>query len=82
MEENLAILGEIWLDSQETMHVTDNSRLWSLNVMIRLITAHLLLQVNCDKIMHTYWDFDASNVQTRNPIEQASKLKGKCIFLS
>ena len=31
----------------------------------RLITAYLLLQVNCDKIMHARWDFDASSAQTR-----------------
>ena len=30
----------------------------------KLITAHLLLRVNCDKIMHARWDFDASSAQT------------------
>ena len=31
----------------------------------RLITANLLLLVNCDKIMHMHLDFDTSNAQTR-----------------
>ena len=31
----------------------------------RLITAYLLWQVKCDKIMHARWDFDASNARTR-----------------
>ena len=31
----------------------------------RLTTAHLLLQVNLDKIMHTRCDFDASSARTR-----------------
>ena len=30
----------------------------------RLITAYLLLRVNCDKIMHACWDFYASSAQT------------------
>ena len=31
----------------------------------RLITAYLLLLVNCDQIMHMRWDFDASSAQNR-----------------
>ena len=31
----------------------------------RLITASLLLRVNCDKIMHVRWDFDASCARTQ-----------------
>ena len=30
----------------------------------RLITVYLLLWVNCDKIMHAHWDFNASRAQT------------------
>ena len=48
----------------------------------RLITAYLLLRVNCDKIMHACWDFDVSNTQTQRGVGQASKLKWKCIILS
>ena len=40
------------------------------------------MQMNCDKIMHACWDFDASNVHTQSEcIGQASKLKQKCIIL-
>ena len=31
----------------------------------RLIAAYLLKRVNCDKIMHVRWDFEASSAQTR-----------------
>ena len=31
----------------------------------RLMTAYLFLRVNCDKIMHARWDFDASSARTR-----------------
>ena len=44
---------------------------WKAQVILRviynyrLITSYLLLWVNCDQIMHTGWDFDASSTQTR-----------------
>ena len=31
-----------------------------------LITAYVLLRVNCDKIMQARWDFDVSNAWTQN----------------
>ena len=37
----------------------------NLYVIYRLITAYLLLRVNCDKIMHARWDFDVSSARTR-----------------
>ena len=41
--------------------------IWPTIIIYRLIhvTAYLLLRVNCDKIMHARWDFDASSAQTR-----------------
>ena len=38
---------------------------WVRCCIYRLITAYLLLRVNCDKIMYGRWDFDASSAQTR-----------------
>ena len=38
--------------------------LWS-GLSYRLITAYLLLWVNCDKLMHAHWNFDASNAWNR-----------------
>ena len=35
------------------------------NNKYRLITAYLLLQVNCNNIMHARWDFDSTNARTR-----------------
>ena len=37
----------------------------TLVIIYRSITAYLRLQVNCDKIMHGRWDFDASSARTR-----------------
>ena len=38
---------------------------WIKHIIYRLLTAYLFLQVNCDKIMHVRWDFDASNAWTQ-----------------
>ena len=50
----------------------------------RLITANLILRVNCDKIMHARWDFEVSDTWTKRvkALRQAMKLKRKCIILS
>ena len=37
----------------------------NVNFLYRLISAYLLLQVNCDKIMHARWDFDVTSARTQ-----------------
>ena len=48
---------------QTILHVFKKVYTWKVNTY-RLITMYLLLQVNCDKIMHTRWNFDASSART------------------
>ena len=46
--------------------IISKCRSWSfVLVTYRLITAFLLIRVNCDKIIHACWDFDASSAWTR-----------------
>ena len=54
------------------------------NINCRLLTAYLLLWVNCDNIMHAglrFWCVKCTNLMC-DCIWQASKLKRKCFILS
>ena len=52
--------------------------------MSTLVMAYIyFLRVNCDKIMHARWDFDASNEQTRRWMNLTSiRIERKCIIWS
>ena len=65
-----ALCGVHWTFSIHCVYLLTSQ---SYNKKLRLITAYLLLQVNCDKIMH---------MRLGECIGQASKLKRKCNFQS
>ena len=53
-----------------------------LGIIYRLRTLYLFFQVNCDKIIQAYWDFDASSAQTQRVNALDKHQKQKCIILS
>ena len=49
---------------QKTQNKLKNIMYYICNIY-RLITTYLLLRMNCDKILHVHWHFDASSTRTR-----------------